>query len=176
MKKNNGGIRTVITAGILLVLVIAVAWTLKQKKADASADAEIKIETPGEADDAPEEPVTEVTETPTEAEPTADPSAADEAARQEQEKSTFVTDYESEPLLSATPIKYLSLEVGGTDGEIRLNWMSPSSSAGQVSWYTVQNGDLQMVTADCSSVPDYAGILCKQSNCDRTSAGHDLCI
>lgn len=151
MKKNNGGIRTVITAGILLVLVIAVAWTLKQKKADASADAEIKIETPGEADDAPEEPVTEVTETPTEAEPTADPSAADEAARQEQEKSTFVTDYESEPLLSATPIKYLSLEVGGTDGEIRLNWMSPSSSAGQVSWYTVQNGDLQMVTADCSS-------------------------
>ena len=54
MKKNNGGIRTVITAGILLVLVIAVAWTLKQKKADASADAEIKIETPGEADDAPE--------------------------------------------------------------------------------------------------------------------------
>lgn len=151
MKKNNGGIRTVITAGILLVLVIAVAWTLKQKKADASADAEIKIETPGEADDAPEEPVTEVTEMPTEAEPTADPSAADEAARQEQEKSTFVTDYESEPLLSATPIKYLSLEVGGTDGEIRLNWMSPSSSAGQVSWYTVQNGDFQMVTANCSS-------------------------
>ena len=93
MKKNNGGIRTVITAGILLVLVIAAAWTLKQKKADASADAEIKIETPGEVDDAPEEPVTEVTETPTEADPTADPSAADEVARQEQEKSTFVTDY-----------------------------------------------------------------------------------
>ena len=79
-----------ITAGILLVLVIAAAWTWKQKKADEPADAEIKIETPGEADDAPEEPVTEVTETPTEAEPTADPSAADEAARQEQEKSTFV--------------------------------------------------------------------------------------
>ena len=100
MKKNSGGIRTVITAGILLVLVIAAAWTWKQKKADESADAEIKIETPGEADDAPEEPVTEVTKTPTEAETTADPSAADEVARQEQEKSTFVTDYESEPLLS----------------------------------------------------------------------------
>lgn len=71
MKKNSGGIRTVITAGILLVLVIAAAWTWKQKKADESADAEIKIETPGEADDAPEEPVTEVTKTPTEAETTA---------------------------------------------------------------------------------------------------------
>ena len=97
------------------------------------------------------EPVTEVTKTPTEAEPTADPSAADEVARQEQEKNTFVTDYESEPLLSATPIKYLSLEVGGTDDEIRLNWMSPSGSAGQVSWYTVQDGTFQMVTAQCSA-------------------------
>lgn len=32
MKKNNGGIRTVITAGILLVLVIAVAWTLEAEE------------------------------------------------------------------------------------------------------------------------------------------------
>lgn len=146
-----------ITAGVLLVLVIAAAWTLKQKKADEPADAEIKIETPGEVGDAAEKPTEEATETeqPAAEEPVADPAAeqgaADETARQEQEKSTFVTDYDSEQLLSTTPIKYLSLEVGGTDGEIRLNWMSPSSSAGQVSWYTVQNGDLQMVTADCSA-------------------------
>ena len=43
MKKNSGGIRTVITAGILLVLVIAAAWTWKQKKADEPGDADIKI-------------------------------------------------------------------------------------------------------------------------------------
>ena len=32
MKKNSGGIRTVITAGILLVLVIAAAWTLEAEE------------------------------------------------------------------------------------------------------------------------------------------------
>ena len=46
MKKNNRGIRTVFTTGVLLVLVIAAAWTLKHRKADEPADAEIKIETP----------------------------------------------------------------------------------------------------------------------------------
>lgn len=149
MKKNNRGIRTVFTAGVLLVLVIAAAWTLKHRKADEPADAEIKIETPVSEEEAP------VEETAPAAEPTVDPAAEqaakDEAARQEQEKSTFATDYESEPLLNTTSIKYLSLEVGGTDDEIRLNWMSPSGSAGQVSWYTVQDGTFQMVTAQCSA-------------------------
>ena len=149
MKKGNGGIRTVVTAGILLVLVILAAWTLKHRKADEPADAEIKIETPVSEEEAP------VEETAPAAEPTVDPAAEqaakDEAARQEQEKSTFATDYESEPLLNTTSIKYLSLEVGGTDDEIRLNWMSPSGSAGQVSWYTVQDGTFQMVTAQCSA-------------------------
>ena len=149
MKKNNRGIRTVFTAGVLLVLVIAAAWTLKHRKADEPADAEIKIETPVSEEEAP------VEETAPAAEPTVDPAAEqaakEEAARQEQEKSTFATDYESEPLLNTTSIKYLSLEVGGTDDEIRLNWMSPSGSAGQVSWYTVQDGTFQMVTAQCSA-------------------------
>ena len=149
MKKGNGGIRTVFTAGVLLVLVIVAAWTLKHRKADEPADAEIKIETPISEEEAP------VEETAPAAEPTVDPAAEqaakDEAARQEQEKSTFATDYESEPLLNTTSIKYLSLEVGGTDDEIRLNWMSPSGSAGQVSWYTVQDGTFQMVTAQCSA-------------------------
>ena len=43
MKKGNGGIRTVFTAGVLLVLVIVAAWTLKHRKADEPADAEINI-------------------------------------------------------------------------------------------------------------------------------------
>ena len=43
MKKGNGGIRTVVTAGILLVLLILEACTLKHRKADEPADAEIKI-------------------------------------------------------------------------------------------------------------------------------------
>ncbi len=149
MKKNNRGIRTVFTAGVLLALVIAAAWTLKHRKADEPADAEIKIETPVSEEETP------VEETAPAAEPTVDPAAEqaakDEAARQEQEKSTFATDYESEPLLNTTSIKYLTLEVGGTDDEIRLNWMSPSGSAGQVSWYTVQDGTFQMVTAQCSA-------------------------
>ena len=148
MKKGNGGIRTVFTAGVLLVLVIAAAWTLKHRKADEPADAEIKIETPApvEAQQPAEKPVEEAT-----VDPAAEQAAKEEAARQEQEKSTFATDYESEPLLNTTSIKYLSLEVGGTDDEIRLNWMSPSGSAGQVSWYTVQDGTFQMVTAQCSA-------------------------
>ena len=155
MKKNNRGIRTVFTAGVLLVLVIAAAWTLKHRKADEPADAEIKIETPApvEAQKPAEKPAEEAT-----VDPAAEQAAKDEAARQEQEKSTFATDYESEPLLNTTSIKYLSLEVGGTDDEIRLNWMSPSGSAGQVSWYTVQDGTFQMVTAQCSvsqTMPGY---------------------
>ena len=155
MKKNNRGIRTVFTAGVLLVLVIAAAWTLKHRKADEPADAEIKIETPApvEAQQPAEKPVEEAT-----VDPAAEQAAKEEAARQEQEKSTFATDYESEPLLNTTSIKYLSLEVGGTDDEIRLNWMSPSGSAGQVSWYTVQDGTFQMVTAQCSvsqTMPGY---------------------
>ena len=155
MKKNNRGIRTVFTAGVLLVLVIAAAWTLKHRKADEPADAEIKIETPApvEAQQPAEKPAEEAT-----VDPAAEQAAKEEAARQEQEKSTFATDYESEPLLNTTSIKYLSLEVGGTDDEIRLNWMSPSGSAGQVSWYTVQDGTFQMVTAQCSvsqTMPGY---------------------
>ena len=78
MKKRNGGIRTVFTAGVLLVLVIAAVWTLKHRKAEDTAEADIKIETPQ---------VTEVTPEPAEepeeeqAEPAED---ADETARQEQ--------------------------------------------------------------------------------------------
>ncbi len=148
MKKNNRGIRTVFTTGVLLVLVIAAAWTLKHRKADEPANAEIKIETPApvEAPQPAEKPAEEAT-----VDPAAEQAAKEEAARQEQEKSTFATDYESEPLLNTTPIKYLSLEVGSTEDEIRLNWMSPSAATGQVSWYTVQNGDFQMVDAECSA-------------------------
>ena len=69
MKKNNRGIRTVFTAGVLLVLVIAAAWTLKHRKADEPADAEIKIETPVSEEEAP------VEETAPAAEPTVDPAA-----------------------------------------------------------------------------------------------------
>lgn len=55
MKKGNGEIRTVFTAGVLLVLVIVAAWTLKHRKADEPADAEIKIETPVSEEEAPVE-------------------------------------------------------------------------------------------------------------------------
>lgn len=64
------------------------------------------------------------------AEPTVDPAAEqaakDEAARRSRKRVPSRRTMRAEPLLNTTSIKYLSLEVGGTDDEIRLNWMSPS--------------------------------------------------
>lgn len=114
------------------------------------------------------------------AEPTVDPAAEqaakDEAARQEQEKSTFATDYESEPLLNTTSIKYLSLEVGGTDDEIRLNWMSPSGKRRTGKLVYRAGRDISDGDGPVQRFPDYAWILCKQSDGDRTAAGNDLCV
>ena len=76
---------------------------------------------------------------------------AAQAADAEQAKASYLSDYDSAPLLSTTPIRDLSLNIGATEDEVRLNWMSPSGTPGKVSWYTVQNGDFQMVDAECTA-------------------------
>lgn len=192
MKKENKGGRAVFTAGVLLLLVIAAAWTLKVRGETKKTSAEAELETPKEQEaeagqgqnaeqqtpeaEQPEgqQPETEQQtqeQSGTEQQPGAEQqpegqtpdtaqggqTAPDDAAAAEQ-RASFTADYDSAPLLNTTPVKYLSMEVGATEDEVRFNWMSPSSSPGQVSWYTVQNGDFQMVTAQCSpsaTMPGY---------------------
>ena len=171
MKKKNKGGRALFTSAVLLVLVIAAAWGLKarsqaQKAAEAAAlQAEQEAQQAAEeaqkaaeeaaAAQAAEEAAAAQAEQDAAAE---EQAAAEQTASAEEQTASFVTDYDSMPLLNTTPIRNLSLEVGATEDEIRLNWMSPSGSPGQVSWYTIQNGDLQMVTAECtasSTMPGY---------------------
>lgn len=40
----------------------------------------------------------------------------------------------STPLITTTPIRYLSVTVGSTEDEVNLTWFSPSPEAGQVYW------------------------------------------
>ena len=164
MKKRNKGGRALFTSAVLLLLVIAAAWALKarseanaaaeaaaQQAAEEAAQAEQEAQEAAEAQQAAEEAAEAQAEQEAAEQAAEEQAASDETARAEQEKASFTTDYESAPLLNTTPIKYLSLNVGATEDEIRLNWMSPSASAGQVSWYTVQNGELQTVTAECAA-------------------------
>ena len=164
MKKRNKGGRALFTSAVLLLLVIAAAWALKarseanaaaeaaaQQAAEEAAQAEQEAQEAAEAQQAAEEAAEAQAEQEAAEQAAEEQAASDETARAEQERASFTTDYESAPLLNTTPIKYLSLNVGATEDEIRLNWMSPSASAGQVSWYTVQNGELQTVTAECAA-------------------------
>lgn len=160
MKKNIKGGRTLIASAVLLLLVIAGAWVLKERSEDRKAAEAAALQAEQEAEEAAalkaeqeaqkaaEQAAQEAAQ---QAEQQAEQQAADETARQEQERASFVTDYESMPLLNTTPIRNLSLEIGGTEDEIRLNWMSPDGNPGKVSWYTVQTGDLQTVDAQCTA-------------------------
>lgn len=164
MKKSVRGGRTLITSAVLLLLVIAGAWMLKEraearKSAEAAAlqaeqeaaDEAAALQAEQEAQKTAEQQAEQEAAAQEAAQQAAEQQTADETARQEQERASFVTDYESLPLLNTTPIRSLSLEVGATEDEVRLNWMSPNGSPGKVSWYTVQNGDFQMVDAQCTA-------------------------
>ncbi|MBR5509556.1 MAG: metallophosphoesterase [Lachnospiraceae bacterium] len=45
----------------------------------------------------------------------------------------------SAPLITTTPIRYLSVTVGSTEKEVNLTWFSPSEEAGQVYWTTADD-------------------------------------
>ena len=176
MKKKNNGIRTLVTSAVLLVLVIAGAWTLKARneareaqaaaaeaaaEEAAQAEAEAAAQAEQEAQEQAEQEAAQQAAQAAQAEEAAQAQAAQdaaEAADAEQERASYLADYDSEPLLNTTPIRDLSLNIGATEDEVRLNWMSPSGAPGKVSWYTVQNGDFQMVDAECTAsatVPGY---------------------
>ncbi len=158
-------------AVLLAVLLVLAAGRILGEKKDSGEEAQLPIETPTE-DTQTNEAKEETTKEDESAEELAAQQAqAEETARQEQEKSSFVTDYESAPLLSTSAIRYLSLEVGGTDGEVRLNWMSPSASAGQVSWYNEESGETQNVTAQCSASQTVPGYYVNKATVEGLEAG-----
>lgn len=158
-------------AVILVVLVLIAVWTAGRKQASGEEKSESSQETQEQETQTNEATTETQGETKSAEELAAEQAAAEEAARQEQEKSTFVTDYESAPLLSTTVIRYLSLEVGGADGEVRLNWMSPSSSAGQVSWQNAESGENQNVTAQCSASQTVPGYYVNKATVEGLEAG-----
>ena len=47
----------------------------------------------------------------------------------------------SAPLITTTPIRYLSLTVGSTEEEVLLTWFSPSASDGNVYWTSPEDTD-----------------------------------
>lgn len=73
-----------------------------------------------------------------------------EEEQEERERAAFLPDYTSAPLLSTTDIKCLSMEVGATAGEIRLNWFSPSEEKGQAEWKD-SSGKVQSFEAQCTA-------------------------
>lgn len=176
MKKKNKGVRTLLTSAVLLVLVIAAAWMLKvRSEVRAQAAAEALAQAQEEAAQAEAEALAQAQEEAAQAEQEAQAQAEQEAAEAaaeeaaqaaqeqqaadaEQAKASYLSDYDSAPLLSTTPIRDLSLNIGAAEDEVRLNWMSPDGNPGKVSWYTIQNGDFQMVDAECTAsatVPGY---------------------
>lgn len=157
MKKKNQGIRTLVTSAVLLVLVIAGAWTLKARNEAREAQAAAAEAAAEEAAQAEAEAAAQA-----EAEAQAQQAAEEAAAQAQQEeaaqeqaaseaKAAYVTDYESAPLLNTTPVRYLSMEAGATEDEVRFNWMSPSGSAGQVNWTASDTGETAVFTAECAA-------------------------
>lgn len=159
MKRKNTNIRAIVTSAILLILVVAAAWTVKVRsqkekeqevvEAEVTQPTEVPKEEP-QPEPEPEQPVEEPEEP--------DRLAEEEEQRVARERETFVTDYTSAPLLETTPIKCLSMQVGKRADEVRFNWMSPGSGAGQVVLRNVETGETASYTAECtasSTMPGY---------------------
>ena len=49
----------------------------------------------------------------------------------------------SVPMITSTPIRFLSVNVGSTEEEVSLTWFSPKEEAGQVYWTTADDEDFQ---------------------------------
>ena len=47
------------------------------------------------------------------------------------------------PMITGTPIRYLSVNVGRTEEEVNLTWFSPSEEAGQVYWTTAEDTEFE---------------------------------
>lgn len=149
--RDKKGGRVLFTSAVLLLLVIAASWTLyaKGKAREASAEPQQEQELPKET--VTEEKLPEETSEEEKKKEEAEKAAAAEAERAAGEKASYTTDYESAPLLNTTPIRYLSMEAGGTEDELRFNWMSPDRNPGQVSFADAQTGEVKSFAADCAA-------------------------
>lgn len=130
MKKGLRSIR-ILSAGIyLLALFLLAGCSADTNKKEQPAEPEITEENPPEA---LEEPETEPEEEP----------------EQSEEARTFLPDYTSAPLLNTTEIRCLSMEVGVTEDEVRLNWLSPSKEKGRTEWRDT-SGNVSVFEAECT--------------------------
>ena len=127
-RKRRNNARVVFTSLILLVLVFLGAWKLKSTNSR---------EQPPKQEIADEQPPKEEIKDPgpvEEPEPTVEPEEPEEEPDEATRLAEFLPDYTSAPLLSTTPIKCLSMEVGATEDEVLLNWFSPSGAKGKAEW------------------------------------------
>ena len=142
-RKRTGNARVVFTSLILLVLVALGAWKLKsahpkeQPPKQETADVQPPKAEPKEPVQEPEQPAEELKE-PAE--------LLDEPAK----LAEFLPDYTSAPLLSTTPIKCLSMEVGANADELQFNWFSPSGAKGRVEWKD-SSGNVKSFDAQCTA-------------------------
>lgn len=167
MKKKKGNVRFTVTSVILVMLVAVFAWTLKYKERKEEPTPPVEqgneMNQTAEADPGVQEPQEEEPqEPPAEPEPQPEPvpeppvqASGDEEI--EAQRASFVTDYESAPLLNTTPIKYLTMQQGGSPGEVNFNWFSPSGAKGQVVLYEVSGGDTQTISAQTTASATEAG-------------------
>lgn len=161
MRRRRANIRFAFTAIVLVALVAVFAFTLKNKGKSGEdvpgSQTEQVVDPPQVAEATPNQ--TKPPEaTPAESEPGTVAQAVSEEEIEAQ-RASFVTDYESAPLLNTTPIKYLTVEMGGKPGEVAFNWFSPSGAAGKVMLYDVNSGESQTITAQTAASATEAGFF-----------------
>lgn len=148
-KKNSGCIRSIQTAVLLLLLLLAAGCRAEPKEPEIWVQ-----EAPGKDDTGAEagQEAEKEEEIPAPDQEGLQPAAEeDEAKRTAREERAFITDYISAPLLETTPIRYLSMEIGGTAEEVRFNWMSPGSRPGAVEWKNAGTGETTLFPAQCEA-------------------------
>lgn len=168
-KKRPNCIRPVLAAALLLLILLAAGCRTELKEPDIWVQ-----EAPGrdgdEAETGPENEIQEVI-------PGADLEGLqpavdeDETKRIAKEERAFATDYISAPLLETTPIRYLSMEVGGTADEVRFNWMSPGSQPGAVEWKNVRTGEITLFKAQCEAASCEDGYYVNKAAVTGVEAG-----
>lgn len=167
MRKRKSKIRVVFTSLVLLVLVILAAWKIKrmgpreQQPLPETAEAE----TPKEA-----EPKESEKEPESAAESKPEPEEPGEILDEAAQLASFLPDYTSAPLLNTTAIKCLSLEVGATENEIRLNWFSPSGTRGRVEWKD-SSGNTKSFEAKCTASATLPGYYVNKAEVTELQPG-----
>lgn len=153
MRRKRTNIRFAFTASILVVLAVIFAVTLKYKKREANFDVmEPSVEQDRDVaqttEPEPNQKAPEAVQGQPEPEETARAVSEEEI---EAQRASFVSDYESAPLLSTTPIKYLTMEVGGAPGEVAFNWFSPSGAGGKAVLCDTATGETQTIAAQTAA-------------------------